>query len=102
MPYFQRQERVYSVYIMASTKNGTLYIGVTGDLPSRVMQHKDGANEGFTKNYNVKTLVWFECFGEIDRAIQREKTMKKWPRQWKTNLIELKNPQWSDLITTML
>ena len=102
MPYLQRRERIYSVYIMASKKNGTLYIGVTSDLPSRVMQHKNGANEGFTKNYNVKTLVWFENFGEIDRAIQREKTMKKWPRQWKINLIELKNPEWNDLITTIL
>ena len=97
MPYFQRQERTYSVYIMASKRNGTLYIGVTGDLPTRVTQHKEGLIEGFTKKYGVKTLVWHEDFSEIDSAIQREKTMKKWPRQWKINVIERENPDWNDL-----
>lgn len=102
MPYYQRTERIYSVYILASKKNGTLYIGVTNHLPTRVTQHKEGIIEGFTKKYNVKTLVWFEDFSEIDTAIQREKTMKKWPRQWKINLIECGNPDWNDLYLTIV
>ena len=102
MPHYQKQERIYSVYIMASKKNGTLYIGVTGDLPTRVTQHREGLVEGFTKKYNVKMLVWFEDFSEIDTAIQREKTMKKWPRQWKINVIERENGEWNDLYQTIL
>jgi putative endonuclease len=66
---------------MASKKNGTLCIGVTGDLPTLVTQHREGLTQGSTKKYNVKTLAWFEEFGEIDTAIQRWKTMKTWPRQ---------------------
>jgi putative endonuclease len=81
MPYTPRPERIYSVYLMTSKKNGTRYIGETGDLPTRVTQHREGLIQGSTKKYNVKTLVWFEEFGEIDTAIQRWKTMKKWPRQ---------------------
>lgn len=102
MPYNERQRRIYSVYILASKKNGTLYIGVTGDLPTRITQHKEGLVEGFTKNYGVTILVWFESFDLIDLAIQREKTMKKWPRQWKINLIERENPNWIDLYTAIL
>ncbi len=102
MPYHQRPERIYSVYILASQKNGTLYIGVTGDLPTRIAQHKEGLTKGFNQKYDVKTLVWFEDFSEIDSAIQREKTMKKWPRQWKINVIEHKNPDWSDLHSKIL
>ena len=102
MTYTQRSERIYSVYIMASKKNGTLYIGVTGNLPTRITQHKEGLIEGFTKKYNVKTLVWFEDFSEIDGAIQCEKTMKKWPRQWKINLIEGENSNWNDLYASIL
>jgi putative endonuclease len=97
-----REQKIYSVYIMASKKNGTLYIGVTGDLPTRITQHKEGLVEGFTKKYNVKTLVWFESFDLVDLAIQREKTMKKWPRQWKINLIESENPEWNDRYATIL
>ena len=71
-------------------------------LPTRVTQHKEGLVEGFTKKYNVKTLVWFEDFSEIDGAIQCEKTMKKWPRQWKINLIEGENSNWNDLYASIL
>jgi putative endonuclease len=87
---------------MASKKNGTLYIGVTNHLPTRVTPHKEGIIKGFTQKYNVKTLVWFEDFSDVQIAIQREKTMKKWPRAWKINVIENKNPQWNDLYTTIL
>ena len=96
------RERVYAVYILASKKNGTLYIGVTGDLVTRIAQHKEGSVPGFTKKYGVTQLVWYNWFGEIDAAIQREKTMKKWPRQWKINLIESENPNWVDLYQTLL
>ena len=98
--YFEEQ-KVYAVYIMASKKNGTLYIGVTGSLISRVLQHKEGNVEGFTKKYGVKTLVWYESFEDVRLAIQREKTMKKWPRAWKINLIERENPSWDDLSTLL-
>ena len=96
------EERAYSVYIMASKPYGTLYIGVTGDIVTRITQHKSGEIHGFTRRYGVKTLVWFEYFGEIDTAIQREKTMKKWPRDWKINLIERENPHWEDLYPRLL
>ena len=91
------EERVYSVYILASKLNGTLYIGVTGDLISRIAQHKAGDVKGFTQKYKVQTVVWYENFGDVSLAIQREKTMKKWPRRWKINLIERENPDWNDL-----
>ena len=97
-----RAERVYAVYILASKRNGTLYIGVTGDLVGRISQHKEGIVRGFTQKYGVKTLVWYDWFGEVDAAIQREKTMKKWPRDWKINLIERENPNWIDLYPSLL
>ena len=82
---------------MASGHSGTLYIGVTSDLPGRVWQHKEGTADGFTKKYGCKTLVWFEQFGAIELAIQREKQMKEWKRLWKLRAIEAKNPAWDDL-----
>ena len=85
------------VYIMASGHNGTLYIGVTSDLPGRVRQHKEGTADGFTKKYGCKMLVWFEQFGDIELAIQREKQMKEWKRLWKLRAIEEMNPAWDDL-----
>ena len=91
------EERVYAVYILASRRNGTLYIAVTGDLISRIAQHKAGDVKGFTQKYKVSALVWFENFGGVNLAIQREKTMKKWSRQWKINLIERDNPDWQDI-----
>ena len=85
------------VYMLASKLYGTLYIGVTGDLIRRIYQHREGSVEGFTKQYDVKRLVWFEQHEDIRAAIAREKTLKKWPRQWKINLIEETNPHWMDL-----
>jgi len=85
------------VYIMASQRNGTLYIGVTNDLVRRVWQHKQDILEGFTKKFGVHRLVYFEQFDDPERAIQREKTMKRYVRKWKLNLIEAMNPDWNDL-----
>jgi putative endonuclease len=85
------------VYILASQKNGTLYIGVTSDLIKRIYEHKQGLAESFTKQYNVKTLVYFECHDSIEDAIHRETQMKKWNRAWKIRQIEEKNPNWQDL-----
>ncbi|MEQ1508981.1 MAG: GIY-YIG nuclease family protein [Sphingopyxis sp.] len=85
------------VYIVASQRNGTLYIGVTSDLPGRVWQHKEGVADGFTKKYGCKMLVWFEHFDEIEQAIVREKQMKEWKRLWKLRVIEEANPDWNDL-----
>ena len=89
------------VYILASYRNGTLYIGVTSDLAGRVWQHKEGTADGFTKKYGCKMLVWFELFGEIELAIQREKQMKEWKRLWKLRVIEEMNPDWDDLYETL-
>ena len=89
--------RTYHVYIMASGRNGTLYIGVTGSLAARVWQHREGETEGFTKKYHVNRLVHVEPFADIDEAIAREKALKKWRRAWKLELIEGENPQWLDL-----
>ncbi|MFA3781635.1 GIY-YIG nuclease family protein [Melioribacteraceae bacterium 4301-Me] len=87
----------YYVYILASKKNGTLYIGVTNDLIRRVYEHKAGLIEGFTKKYNVKMLIYYEVHKDINEAIKREKAMKKWLRKWKIELIEKSNPEWRDL-----
>ena len=85
------------VYIVASARNGTLYIGVTSDLPTRIAQHKDGTFSGFTAKYGCKMLVWFEQHSEIEAAIRREKQMKEWKRLWKLRVIEETNPDWDDL-----
>jgi putative endonuclease len=85
------------VYILASRPQGTLYIGVTSDLIRRGYEHRTGAVDGFTARYGVKRLVYFEEFGDVRQAIQREKTMKHWRRDWKIALIESQNPQWRDL-----
>ena len=90
------------VYIMASQRNGTLYIGVTSDLPGRVWQHKEGVTDGFTKKYGCKTLVWYGVFDRIDDAIRREKQMKEWQRAWKLRVIEEVNPDWDDLFETLV
>ena len=87
----------YYVYILASAKNGTLYIGVTNDLVRRIWEHREGLVEGFTKRYGVKMLVHFEEFGDIALAIRRETRLKKWKRRWKMELIEKTNPTWRDL-----
>ncbi|WP_320196693.1 GIY-YIG nuclease family protein [Agrobacterium rosae] len=85
------------VYILASQRNGTLYTGVTRDLPSRLYEHQNELKPGFTSRCGVKTLVWFEEYDLLTAAITREKTIKKWPRQWKLNLIEFSNPDWQDI-----
>lgn len=87
----------YYIYILASKKNGTIYIGVTNDLEKRVLEHKQKINVGFTSRYNVNLLVYFESFQYINDAIKREKQLKKWNRQWKINLIEEENKDWKDL-----
>ncbi|MDG1996163.1 MAG: GIY-YIG nuclease family protein [Emcibacteraceae bacterium] len=84
-------------YILASKKHGTLYIGVTSVLMKRIWQHKEGAAESFTKEYEVKTLVYFEQFAGIKDAIAREKQLKQWRWDWKVALIEESNPEWRDL-----
>jgi len=91
------REHVYFVYILASRRNGTLYVGVTNNLIGRVSEHREGLVPGFTKRYGVKMLVYFEEHHDIDEAIRREKRLKRWRRQWKLDLIESKNPQWRDL-----
>jgi putative endonuclease len=88
---------MHYVYILASKKNGTLYIGVTTDLKQRVWQHKEKQLEGFTKKYNVSNLVYFEIYDDYWDAANREKRMKKWNRAWKIELIEKENSQWNDL-----
>ena len=85
------------VYLLASQRNGTLYIGVTSNLIQRIWQHREGLAEGFTKKYRVKTLVWYEQHATMESAIAREKALKKWNRAWKLKLIEQTNPQWRDL-----
>ena len=86
-----------TVYILASKRNGTLYVGVTSDLIQRIWQHKSDEIEGFTKKYGVHTLVYFESHESMDDVILREKRLKKWNRDWKIRLIEESNPNWSDL-----
>src|SRR5262245_6106957 len=85
------------IYILASRKNGTLYVGVTSDLRTRLWQHKKGTIEGFTRQHCVTTLVYFEQFNGIRSAIEREKMLKGWTRQRKIELIEAVNPDWDDL-----
>ena len=87
----------YYVYIMASKRNGTLYTGVTNNLPKRVCEHKNNIIEGFTKKYSVHLLVYYEQFNDIEYAITREKQIKKWKREWKLKLIEKSNPNWKDM-----
>jgi putative endonuclease len=90
------------VYILASERNGTLYIGVTSDLVKRVWEHKSDFVEGFTKEYQVHDLVWYELHESMEGAITREKQLKEWKRQWKIELIEKSNPYWNDLYQTII
>ena len=90
-------QRFYYVYILASGRNGTLYIGMTGNLPQRIYEHKIHALPGFTDKYNVDKLVYFERFEDVHEAIKHEKRLKKWERNWKKDLIEKFNPEWRDL-----
>ena len=94
--------KTYYVYILASKKNGTLYIGVTSNLLRRVSQHRGKETPGFAQRYGVHRLVYCETFGHIEDAIRREKRLKDWKRQWKLRLIERDNPQWRDLYDDMI
>jgi putative endonuclease len=92
-----RAYNVFYVYLLASRKQGTLYLGVTRDLVRRIYQHKEKLTPGFTSRYDVRRLVWFEVYDDPTNAIEREKEIKKWRRSWKIALIEKDNPEWKDL-----
>jgi len=87
----------YHVYMMASKRNGTLYVGMTNKLSERVSQHKGGTASKFTKRYGVKKLVYYEGHNNMEEAVSREKELKKWNRQWKMRLVDHFNPEWKDL-----
>lgn len=91
------RERVPCVYILASGRNGTLYIGITSDLPARIQQHRAELVPGFTRKYRAHTLVWYESHPDMASAIVRENALKEWKRAWKLELIEKGNPYWRDL-----
>jgi putative endonuclease len=93
---------MYFVYVLASRKNGTLYVGVTNDLIRRVYEHRNDLVEGFTKRYGVHLLVYHESTSDVAAAIQREKQIKKWNRAWKIELIEQLNPEWRDLYNELV
>lgn len=92
----------FYIYILASKRNGTLYIGVTSNLVKRIWEHKEGFVDGFTKKYKIKHLVYYERHTNVESAIRREKRLKEWKRQWKLNLIEKFNPHWNDLYESIL
>jgi len=94
---YYNNENQYYVYILASKRNGTLYIGITSNLVKRAYEHKNNIIDGFTKKYNIHKLVYYEITDDIESAIRREKQLKKWNRKWKLNLIENSNPEWIDL-----
>ena len=87
---------MFFVYLLASKPHGTLYVGSTSDLVRRVWEHKEKVVPGFTAKYGVDRLVWFECYDKLEAALQREKRIKNWKRDWKIELIERENPQWLD------
>lgn len=97
MPFLINQMRRFHVYILAGRKNGTLYTGVTNDIVYRTWEHQTGAAPGFSKQHAVKRLVYLEEHPTAEAAIQREKTIKGWPRRWKIDAIERDNPEWFDL-----
>ena len=88
--------------MLASGPRGTLYIGVTSDLPARIHQHKNNLVAGFTKRHGIRDLVWYEVHGDMESAIRREKALKAWKRMWKVELIESVNPEWRDLYSDIL
>jgi len=92
----------YFIYIMASQRHGTLYIGVTNNLIRRVYEHREKITPGFTAKYNVNRLVWFDQTDSIETAIQHEKRLKHWQRAWKIEMIEKANPEWEDLYASLL
>ena len=96
-PAIHHQDMSYWVYILASSPGGTLYVGVTNDLIRRTYEHREGLVPGFTKTYGVKHLVYYEAYDSVTAAIQREKNIKHWPREWKIDLVLSINPEWRDL-----
>jgi putative endonuclease len=96
-----RKWPMHYVYLLASQPYGTLYIGMTSDLPRRVWEHKNKVVEGFTKRHDVDRLVWYEAHDTQAAAVQREKQLKEWKRDWKINLIERENPHWTDLYSSL-
>ncbi|MBD9477599.1 GIY-YIG nuclease family protein [Pseudoxanthomonas sp. PXM02] len=96
------RERIPCVYMLASQPRGTLYIGVTSDLPARIWQHKHDQTEGFTQRHGGHTLVWYEVHTQMESAILREKALKAWKRLWKIQLVEAENPTWRDLYPDIL
>jgi putative endonuclease len=89
------------VYIITNMRNGSLYTGVTSDLKKRIWEHKEGVIDGFSKKYGLRMLVWYEVHDDIAEAINREKQIKKWERNWKLRIIEEMNPDWIDLYETL-
>ncbi len=94
-------EKQYYLYMMTNNYNNVLYVGVTNDIRRRVVEHREGVVDGFTKKYNCHKLVWFEQFCDIRLAIEKEKTIKKWKREYKNNLINTMNPNWDDLYESL-
>lgn len=95
-------EKQFSVYILASHRNGTIYVGVTANLPKRIWEHKQNILKGFTREYGVHQLVWYEQHDSAESAITREKRLKKWNREWKIKMIEKTNPYWNDLYLALM
>jgi putative endonuclease len=91
----------YAVYIMASRRNGTIYVGVTNNIARRAYEHRNRIGAAFTRKYGVTQLVWYEFYDDVNEAIAREKQLKKWERRWKLELIESFNPTWTDLYETL-
>jgi len=106
MSFLRRQEspmqKYYFVYIISNKLHTVLYIGVTSNLPKRVWEHKKKLVEGFTSKYNVSKLVYYEMFQEVEKAIEREKRLKTWKREWKERIINEMNPDWKDLYQSLL
>ena len=101
MVVFADMQKQFFVYILASQQYGTLYVGITSNLPKRLFEHQQGLVDGFTKQYGVKTLVYYEQTSDAQSAIEREKQLKKWKREWKIQLIEKENAEWKDLANSL-
>lgn len=95
-------EKVFAVYIMTNIRHGVLYVGVTSNLINRAVEHRDGAVDGFTKRYQLRRLVWYRLYGDARDAIDFEKQLKRWRRDWKIRLIEEMNPEWEDLLPELM
>jgi len=96
------REHAYAVYLMTNIRRGVLYVGITSNLPYRVQQHREHLLPGFTNRHGCTRLVWFEVHTDIEGAIQREKLIKRWRREWKFELVEARNPEWVDLYPALI